>query len=480
MNRELLIASNDGEVRAALLEDGTLVDLFVEREDHASLIGNIYLGRVRRLAPSIAAAFVDIGEARHGFLPYGVRFKGDDGDENPPPPRPPAEGEAVCVQVVRDASGGKGPQLSSRPSLAGCRLVYLPGSDKVAVSRLIEDEAERTRLVASVEALREDNEGFVIRTAAERVKDEELVRDAAYLRALWTELTTAQATAEAPSLLYVEPAPIERVLRDLALSDIDMIRVDDAASFARARTFCRRFAPDTERRLALHEGAASLFESYGIEDSIEHALDPRAALPSGGCLVFGSTEALTAVDVNSGSLTSIGGPSESSLRTNLEAATEIARQIRLRNIAGLIVVDFISMESEEAWDRVLSTFADALAGDRTAVRLMGRTNAGLVEITRRRQRISLVEALTERCTACGGGGRIPTASAVAQETLRRLRREARSGPAGTLVVSASPEVVAAIEAAAGDMANLGAVLGRRIVLDASPGAARDAVDLHIR
>ena len=477
MSRDLLIASAGGEVRAAVLEDGSPVDLVVEREERASLVGNIYIGRVRRLAPSLAAAFVDLGLARDGFLPLGSR-RGAEEDTAPPPV--PAEGEAVSVQVVRDASRNKGPQLSRRLSLAGCRLVLLPGGDRVAVSRLIEDEAERTRLAAVVEAIARDGEGFVVRTAAEGARDEELARDAAYLRTRWAEAEAARTMGTPPILLHAEPEPVERVLRDVALGPIDAIRVDDAAAFGRARAFFRRFAPDVEARLVLHRGAAPLFEMLGVEEAIEQALAPRVGLPSGGCIVIESTEALTAIDVNSGSLAATGGPPESALRTNLEAAAEVARQVRLRNLAGLIVIDFISMESDDAWQQVLTALADGIASDRNRVQIMGRTNAGLVEITRRRQRIPLAEALGERCGACRGTGRVPTAGTIARATLRRVRREARNGPAGALIITAAPEVLAAIEAAcAGGVAGLGATLGRNIVLDAAPGAAREAVDLHI-
>ena len=482
MSRALLVACSGSEVRATLVEDGTPVELIVERQNRASLVGNIYLGRVRRHAPGLAAAFVDIGLARDGFLPLGARRGADASDAEAPaePPKPPAEGEALCVQVVRDAFAGKGPQLSRRLSLAGCRLVYLPGGDRTAVSRLIEDDAERDRLARSVTALARSGEGFVVRTAAEGATDDELAQDATYLRARWGDIEAARATARAPTLLHAEPEPIERVLRDLAFADVDTIRIDDSAAFARARAFCRRFAPAAEARLVLHRGPAPLFDSAGIEDAVDRALAPRVALPSGGGIVIEATEALTVIDVNSGSLT---GPAEAALRTNLEAAEEAARQIRLRNLGGLIVVDFISMDDEgadESWARVLAALERALARDRVHVRLIGRTAAGLVEITRRRQRAPLAEALTEPCAACDGTGRVATAETVAQTALRRLAREARNAPAGTLAVTASPDVVTAMGAAcSGGIDAFATMIGRLIVLRPVPGTPREAVDVYV-
>lgn len=481
MRRELLVACSAGEVRAALVEDGTPVELIVERENRASLVGNIYLGRVRRLAPGLAAAFVDIGGARDGFLPLGLRRSAERAEDDPwpEPPKPPAEGETVCVQVVRDAFAGKGPQLSRRVSLAGCRLVYLPGGTRVAVSRLIGDEGERDRLAGTATALAQPGEGFVVRTAAEGASGEDLARDAAWLRAAWREVEAARLTTRSPALLHIEPEPVERALRDLAVADVEAIRIDDDAGFARARAYLRRAAPAAEPLLALHRGPAALFEAAGIEDALDSALSPRIGLPSGGSIVIEPTEALTVIDVNSGSLT---GPAEAALHTNLEAAAEVARQIRLRNLGGLIVVDFISMDGPDgdaSWVRVLAELEQALSRDRVRVRLIGRTTGGLVEITRRRQRAPLAETMTEPCAVCDGTGRVATADSVARAALRRLAREARHGPAGALAVAASPEVIAAIEAAAGGIEALGAALGRRIVLRPIAGTARQAVDLSV-
>lgn len=483
MSRELLISSAGGELRAALTEDGALAALIVERQDRASLVGNIYLGRVQRVALGIAAAFVDIGMGRDGFLPLGVRGRdeaGENGESPPPLPPAPVEGEALCVQVVRDAFAGKGAQLSRRLSLAGYHLVYLPDGARIAVSRLIEDETERDRLVASVAALAEEGEGFVVRTAAEGAAPEELARDAAWLRARWSDIVATRTAAAAPMLLHAEPDPVERVLRDHAMDDIAAIRIGDAATFGRARAFCRRFLPDVADRLVQHRGAMPLFDAAGVEDAIEDALVPRVPLPSGGCIVIEGTEALTAIDVNSGSLTDRSGPDEAALRTNMEAAAEVPRQLRLRNTGGLVVVDFISMDDDGAWERVLAALTDGLARDRVNVRLVGRTASGLVEITRRRQRVSLLESLTERCDVCGGRGRVLTCVSLAHATVRRLRREADNGPVGALVVTAAPDLVTAIEESwEGGWPALEKALGRRIVINTVPGSRREAVDIHV-
>lgn len=476
MSEELLINVSDDEIRAAIVDDGALAEVVIERAGSESLVGSIYLGRVRRLMPGVEAAFVDIGTERAGFLP----LRPPRSDAAAPPPPAPTEGETVCVQVTRDAVGRKGAQLSRRLSLAGRLVVLMPGSDGVSVSRMIADEAERDRLIGIMADVAGPDERYIVRTAAEGAGRDELQADAEYLRALWVDLAAARENAEAPALLHGELDPLQRILRDHAHERMAAVRFDDSIALGAAREFCRRFMAGVEARLALHDGDAPLFDLYDIDGAIEDALDSRVGLPSGAGIVIESTEAFTAVDVNSGAAAIEAGAEQAALSVNLEAAAEIARQLRRRNIGGLVVVDFIDMEQDESWQRLEDALAGAVARDRTPIRVVGRTGAGLIELTRRRRRPSLAQLLTEPCPDCDGRGWVKTIATVTAEVQRALRREAPHRPGGALVVCADADVIAALEE--DGFARLDAVetaTGRRIELRAEPGWARDGFDILV-
>jgi ribonuclease G len=447
MADELLINSVPGEVRAALVSDGRLVELFVERRGRESLVGNVYLGRVERMLNGMEAAFVDIGIGRAGFLGMETSRGGVDAVDE----RLSAqvhEGEAVLVQVVKDAIGRKGVQLTRRIALAGRHLVYTPMQPRVTVSRQIEEPAEQARLAGLVAGFAEKGEGFIVRTAAAGADAEELVRDAHYLRGLWVDVEAGRDQGRAPKVLHAEPDALLRILRDHVHSDVASVRIDGASDLALARRFCGRFMPEIEPLLGAHEGDRPLFAEYDIDDEIDRALSPRVALPSGGTIVIEQTEALTAVDVNSGRFVGGSRLSDTALRINLEAAAEIARQIRLRNLAGLIAIDFIHLDEDAAWEPVLNELGRALARDRTPTRLIGRTGAGLVEVTRRRRREPLSASLLAACSACDGTGRRPSPETVAYDILRALPGAAKiPGPAG-LTVHAAPSVIEALSGAA--------------------------------
>jgi len=442
MSNELLFNVTGGEVRAALVEDDTLVDLIIAREERESLIGNIYMGHIAKLVSGIHAAFVDIGTGRSGFLPLAVA--GEVEDEGGAVDHL-NEGEMVCVQVIRDAIGRKELKLSRRLSLPGRHLVYTPECDRIAVSRLIEDEDERERLIRLVEDLAAPGEGFILRTAAEGVDEAALVADVEQLRALWDEVAASRAGAHAAGLLHADLGPVPRILRDYAGGgELDAICIDSQAALAEARSFCERFIPEAVRRLAEHQGPTPLFDMFDIEAAIERALGSHLRLPSGAGIVIEATEALTAIDVNSGGFTGGFGPEENALRTNLEAAAEIARQIRLRNIGGLIVIDFIQMEEE------------------------------------RRRRESLAQILTATCDGCAGTGRIKTAETMGFEVLRALRREAGRQTGGALVVTAGGGIIDHLEAAGkGGLAAVADLLGRRVTLRAEPGYGRENFDIMV-
>lgn len=480
MGESLLIEVMPGEIRAAAVRDGRVVELFVERRGHESLVGNVYLGRVERVLDGMDAAFVDIGIGKSGFLGLDGARTGD------PAPRDAkdrmgdyvVEGEAVRVQVAKDAVDRKGAQLTRRIAVAGRHLVYTPTQQRIAVSRQIADADERARLEALVGGAAEAGDGFIVRTASEGAEGAELADDAAYLRRLWSEIDARASAASPPALVHEEPPPLLRLFRDRVGAATDEIVIDSPGGFAAARDYCGRFMPKLKDRLRLHADAEHVFAAAGVEEEIERALGPRVGLPSGGELVIEATEALTAVDVNSGRFTGGGRLEDTAFRTNLEAADEAARQLRLRNIGGLILIDFIHMNEEANWDRVLERLGAALDGDRSNVRLIGRTAAGLVEITRRRQRESLRRMLTEPCAPCGGGGRVSTPHSAALAVMRALKREARKSKPGPIVVTAASDVVDMLEGeAAPAMSELATILGRRIALRRAPSHGRETFDI---
>lgn len=440
MARELFINVMPSEIRAALTDDRGLVEILIERRGRGSLVGGVYLGRVKRVVAAISAAFVDIGLGRDGFLALA-----EDGRGTASGAPPVHEGEAVLVQVVKDATGTKGVQLSRAPALPGRYLVYAPLRGDVAASRRIGDDAERERLVRLVSGIAEPGEGFILRTAAAGAGADELAGDARQLRRAWAGIEEARAGAAPPARLHADAAPVARVLREHGTDDVSRVRVDDRAAYREALAYCEASLPALADRVRLHAGPEDMFERFGIEDGIARACLPRVDLPSGGVLVIEATEALTTVDVNSGRFGTAGPASgEAALRINLEAADEAARQIRLRNIAGLIVIDFMRMEPGEGWRGLLGVLEAALARDPGAARLLGRTKAGLVEVTRRRRRESLLHVMTEECRACGGRGRRLSRETACLEALRALKRDARTAPPGTLVLRAAPGVAEAL------------------------------------
>lgn len=482
MPDELLINVIPGEIRAAAVRDGRLVELFIERRHRASLVGNIYLARVQRVIPGMNAAFLDIGLDRAGFLSADAARTnwGNGAGGSPAISSLVTEGQAVAVQVVKDAIGGKGVQLNCRLTLPGRFLVYAPLQDRVSVSRMITDEAEQDRLLALMRDVAEPGEGFILRTNAAGADGEELAADAEYLRALWSDVEAARDQSEAPALLHADLDPLLRLFRDHVHDDVSGVRIDSDAGLAAAQRFCGRFMPKLAPLLSLYREREPIFALYDVETEIERALGPRLDLPSGGGIVIETTEALTAIDVNSGSFTGAASQDETAWRTNLEAASEIARQIRLRNIAGLIVVDFIHMDDESRWERLLEQLEADFADDRSHGRVIGLTAAGLVEITRRRRRESLAQLVTESCLHCRGMGRVRSVSSISLEVIRALKREAAQAPPGMLTVCAAEDVIDALEnGAAEGLDALGNAVGRRIALRREPAYGREQFDIVV-
>ena len=463
---EILIDAQPGETRIALIEDGRLAEVEVARRHAHSAVGDIYLGRADAVLPALDAAFMDIGLERPGFLalpearPHGAEG-GNDGIGDYV-----GEGDKVLVQVQRDPFQDKGAKLTTHITLPGAVLVMTPGRPGIGVSRRIAGEAEHGRVRARLEDLAGD--GFIARTAAAEASMEAIGRDLAALRDTWAEIVTKRASAKAPARLHGELDPVLRWLRDAGVPE--RIVIDDQGALARARAYVERLRPELANRLYRHSGSGPLFEAHGIEEQIDAALDPTVALPGGGAIIIEETRALTAIDVDTGAGGSRGGRKGAALSTNVEATLEIARQVRLRNLAGLLVVDFVSMRRRPHQSRVLDALRQALAPDPCSPQVSGFTRLGLVEMTRRRGRPSLAQVL------CGRDSVVPLKSAltVAFDVLRAVGREARAMPGAALGVTAAPDVIEALEGAAGDaLAALELRLGRPLGLTPDPACQRE-------
>ena len=439
---EILINRAPGETRAAFLAQGRLVELLIERDRTPSLIGNVYLGRVGKPAPGAAAWFVDIGAERAGFLAHEDAAQAM-GPRGPLSARP-SEGQAIIVQVTRDAAEGKGPRLSTSIGLAGHRLVLNPAKSGVAVSRRIGETAERARLEAAIQPHLAPGEGIVLRTAAAGASGAALQADIGEQRSRWQQALARAAAAAAPALLLPEPDLPGRILRDHAGVNLRSIRADDRHTAARIKAGLARMGLGDRVVAEYHEDAEAIFDRHDVEDQIAQALEPVVALPSGGSLSIGTLAALTAIDIDSARQTGAGRFADMALAVNLEAAAVIAHQVRLRNLAGLIVVDFLHVESARHRARVAEALAAAFASDPVPVHLGGWTSLGLFELTRKRLRTPLSAQLTEACGACAGTGRIKTAETVALELLRAAARAADAAPGRPVAAAASSEVIAAL------------------------------------
>jgi ribonuclease G len=444
LSEEILINVTPQETRVAVIQQGAVQEVQVERATARGLVGNIYMGRVARVLPGMQSAFVDIGGARAAFLHvadiWGHR---GEGEVAKPIEKLLAEGQNLMVQVVKDPIGSKGARLSTQISIAGRLLVYLPQESHIGISQRIEDEEERLHLKERLQKqLPPDNHGgFIIRTMAETASDRELAADIDYLCKLWTGIQDKARAAEPLALLYRDLDLSLRVLRDYANDETSRILIDSRETFHKVRAFAAEFTPNAAERLEHYAGERPLLDLYNVEDEIEKALARRVDLKSGGYLIIDQTEALTTVDVNTGGF--VGGRSfdDTIFKTNLEAAQVIARQLRLRNLGGIIIIDFIDMDNEEHRGAVLNEFRKTLARDRTRMTVNGFTQLGLVEMTRKRTRESLAHVLCEPCSVCQGRGELKTAQTMCYQILRELLREARQFDAREFRILASQQVI---------------------------------------
>jgi len=444
VNEEILINVTPQETRVAVMHQGVVQELHVERSGSRGLVGNIYLGEVSRVLPGMQSAFIQIGLDRAAFLHvadiWGHR---QNHEEAKPIERILHDGQKLLVQVIKDPIGTKGARLSTQVSIAGRLLVYLPQESHIGISQRIEDEAERALLREKLQHLIPADEpgGFIVRTMAETASEKELGTDIEYLRKLWSDIRETAATANAPALLYQDLTLSLRVLRDFVNDQCDRVLVDSRETFQRMQAFANDYTLSFADRIQHYSGDRPLFDLYGVEDEIERALARRVPLKSGGYLIIDQTEALTTIDVNTGGF--VGGRTfdDTIFKTNLEAAQVIARQLRLRNLGGIIILDFIDMDNEVHRDAVLSGFNKALALDRTRMTVNGFTQLGLVEMTRKRTRESLAHILCEPCPTCQGRGEMKTAQTICYEILRELLREARQFDAREFRILASQMVI---------------------------------------
>lgn len=485
MSREILINVTPRETRVALAENGVLQEVFVERAHSRGLVGNIYKGNVIRVLPGMQAAFLDIGLGRTAFLHVSdIERSSNDGSGEQAEVRSITqliqEGQDLLVQVIKDPLGSKGARLTSHLTIPSRYLVFMLGVSDVGISQKIEDEEERSRLREIVSPLLMEDEagGYIIRTAAEGSSAEELYADKKYLVRLWDSVQEKTAIAESGSLVYEDLPLTLRVLRDLSDTELEKIRVDSRETYKRLTEFAEQFTPELTDCLEYYPGERPIFDLYGIEDEIQKALERKVQLKSGGYLIFDQTEAMTTIDVNTGAYVGHRNLEETIFKTNLEAALAIVRQLRLRNLGGIIIVDFIDMLEEEHKRQVLRALGKSLEGDHAKSRISEVSSLGLVQMTRKRTRESLAHILCEPCATCGGRGSIKTAETVCYEIFREILREARQFDAKKLLVLAAQEVVdLLLDEESTSLAELEGFIGRPITLQVEGLYSQDQYDV---
>jgi len=486
VTEQFLINFTPQETRVALLQQGVVQELHIERTNGRGMVGNVYLGRVVRVLPGMQSAFIEIGLERTAFLHVADIWSerpggnGYGSHETRPIERILSEGQSLMVQVQKDPLGTKGARLTTQISIAGRLLVHLPQDTHIGISQRIGDEAEREKLRARIQALLPADQpgGYILRTVAADASDDELAADIAYLRRIWREIKSRSVGALPPTVLHHDLTLAQRVLRDLVSSETTGVIIDSRENFQKLQSFAHEYVPQVTDRLQHYTGERPLFDLHGVEDEIQNALARRVDLKSGGYLIFDQTEAMTTVDVNTGGYVGSRNFDDTIFKTNLEAAQTIARQLRLRNLGGIIIADFIDMEDEEHKAAVLAEFNKALARDHTRITVSGFTQLGLIELTRKRTRESLAHVLCEPCPTCGGRGEVKTAKTVCYEVLRELLREARQFTSREMRVLASPAVIDLfLDEESQALAMLSEFIGLPISLHAESGYTQEQFDI---
>jgi ribonuclease G len=472
MSEEILINVTPRETRVAIVENGVLQEIFIERARRRGLVGNIYKGNVCRVLPGMQAAFVDIGLERAAFL-HASDIERRDTEAEPDAGVSGSkdissllhEGQEICVQVIKDPLGTKGARLTMQITIPSRYLVFIPHVANVGISQKIESESERVRLrdVIQLFMSEQENGGYIARTAAEGAGAEALRADMLFLRKLWMSISETLSASKAGALVYGDLPLTIRVMRDMLGDNIERVRIDSRESFQRAREFCERFMPGMQTQLEYYPGERPIFDIYGIEDEIQKALDRKVQLKSGGYLIIDQTEAMTTADVNTGGYVGHRNLEETIFKTNLEAAQTIARQLRLRNLGGIIIIDFIDMKDAEHKRQVLRALEKCLEKDHTKTHISEVSALGLVEMTRKRTSESLEHVMCEVCPTCNGRASLKTAETTCYEIFREILRASRQFEVQQLLVLASQEVVdLLLDEESASLAELEVFIGRPI------------------
>jgi len=466
LKREILMSTVSSETRVAILEDDLLVEIMVDRPDSARIVGDVYLGRVEAVLPGIQAAFVDIGTEKAAFLHVSDAAREDEGDDDadeeddedanasdgngsgrrrsrryPPIQDILKKGQELLVQVTKEPISTKGPRVTAQISLPGRFLVYMPDSDHVGVSRKIEDREERARLRSlAQEILPKDAGGVIVRTVGEELTRETFERELRSLLSTWKQIQRKSGRARSPAVIHREAKLIKGIIRDLFSVKVDSLIIDSQEVYNEVRQYLETVDPSLLERVRLYEDPLPLFDAYEIENEIHEAFQRRVMLPSGGYIIIEPTEALVSIDVNTGRYTGKKDPEKTILRTNIDAAREIARQLRLRDIGGIVVCDFIDMDTKANRDKVLQELRQHLSRDRARTKAFQVSELGLIEMTRQRVRPSLYQMQTAACPICGGSGRIFTPETVVRRIERAVRRVRAEGKERAISVRVHPEV----------------------------------------
>jgi ribonuclease G len=489
VSEEILVNVTPMETRVAVVENGATQDIHIERSASRGIVGNIYTGKVVRVLPGMQAAFVDLGTERTGFIHVTDIAGANGGDRDDKGGQSSAigehlhEGKKVVVQVTKDPLGTKGARLTTELSVSSRYLVFMPQSTHVGVSQRIDDVEERERLSQLLADSLEQEEmdaqgGYILRTAAEGVGGDEIRADLRFLKRLWSAVSRRAKRATRPELLY-EDVPLHlRTARDMARVGVERIRIDSRESFAALRDFCEEYVPEVSGLLEHYQGERPLFELHGIEDEIQRALGRKVELKSGGHLIIDQTEAMSTIDVNTGSFVGRRNQEETIFKTNLEAVTSLTRQLRLRNLGGIIIIDFIDMKDEEHRRQVLRSLEKAMQKDPARNKITGVSELGLVEMTRKRTRESLEHTLCADCPVCQGRGVLKTAETVCYEIFREIIRDARAYENDTLMVLAAQSVVdRLLDEESANVADLEEFVGKAISFRVEPGYQQEHFDI---
>lgn len=477
MDKKIIVNCDNRATRVALLEKGKLVELDIERPLQQRVVGNLYKGIVANVLPGMQASFIDIGLDKNAFLYVDDIFT-DLEEESPPPSRSSIEkllrvGEELMVQVIKEPFGSKGARVTGQITIPGRYLVLVPGADYIGVSRRIESQSERDRLRREVEMLKPEHLGLIVRTVAEGVESEVMKQDLQFLVQLWNRILTRFQQKTAPAILYQDLSLTCRIARDLFVEEFSSFLIDNEHEYDKVREIVDYISPHLKAKVKLYQEDEPIFERYGIEAELEKALAGQVWLKSGGYLIFDETEALTVVDVNTGRYIGRRNLADTILKTNLEAAEEIARQVRLRDIGGIIIIDFIDMSIEDHRRKVIDKLNSAIKNDRTKTYVLGLTNLGLVEMTRKKVRQDLSEYLQQPCPYCGGSGRVLTPLVISTRIERELKKQLQEDRSKAVLVEMHHEVAAIIiGSGGGNLKKLEDELDRHIFI-------RGTEDIHL-